>query len=440
MSREILSLLSRRELFRAVLLVAALLALALWISFQLLQPAPPRRIVLATGTEGGLYHKYAQRYRDLLRREGVIVEERMTSGAGENAQLLLDPASGVDAAFLQGGVVPPGETGKLVMLASLYYEPLWVFHRAGDSLRQLHRLQGKRVGVGTPGSGTRAFVLPLLAANGIDAGNTALLPLGPAEGLRALQAGEIDAAFMVGGAQTEAIVAALRDPALELVDFDRADAYQRRFPHVSKLTLPAGTADFARDLPPRDVTLIGTRSMLAARPDLHPVLVNMLLDAARDIHDDQGYFEAAGEFPNLRPLDLDVSVDADRHHRFGSRLLYHYLPFWVAAQVERIVIIVVPLLVVLVPIFNFLPHVLRWRARSRIYRWYGELSLLEHDVANRQGELPIDRWLRDLERIQRAAERIEIPKAYASEAYTLREHIELVRRSVLARAATPAGP
>jgi len=434
MSGETLSLMSRRDVVRAAILVAALVAGALWVSFQLLQPAPPRRIVMASGFDGGLYHKYAQRYRALLAREGVTVEERMTSGSADNLALLLDSKSGVDVALMQGGVATPQQAESLVMVASLYYEPLWVFHRSGERWDRLSRLKGKRVAIGLPGSGTRAFIEPLLAASGVDAANATLVPLGTVDGLAALRAGEIDAAVMVGGAQTESILAALRDPTLDLVDFQHADAYQRRFPHVTRLTLPAGTIDLGRDLPPHDITLIGTRSMLVAREDLHPVLVNMLVDAARAVHAGQGYFEAPGEFPNASPVDLPVSVDADRHLRFGSRLLYRYLPFWVAAFVERMIVVVVPLLVVLVPVINFLPQFLRWRARSRIYRWYGELALLERDVATRSGELPIERWLTDLDRIRRAVEHIETPRAFASEAYTLREHIALVRRSVLERA------
>jgi len=88
---------------------------------------------------------------------------------------------------------------------------------------------------------------------------------------------------------------------------------------------------------------------------------------------------------------------------------------------------------VLVPLMNLLPQILRWRGRSRIYRWYGELALLERDVATRKGALPIEKWLRDLDRIEHAAEEIHTPASFASEAYTLREHISLVRRAVLAK-------
>jgi hypothetical protein len=98
------------------------------------------------------------------------------------------------------------------------------------------------------------------------------------------------------------------------------------------------------------------------------------------------------------------------------------------------VIIAVPLLLVVLPLVRFLPAVMSWRVRSRIYRWYGELKLLERDVELRRGTLPIEKWLGDLDRIERAAEQLRTPASFASEAYTLREHIALVRRTVLARA------
>ncbi len=73
--------------------------------------------------------------------------------------------------------------------------------------------------------------------------------------------------------------------------------------------------------------------------------------------------------------------------------------------------------------------------RSRIYRLYGELKLLEREIGSRTGALPIEQWLAHLDRIEQAAVRMGTPVSYASEAYTLREHIALVRRSVLDRAA-----
>jgi TRAP transporter TAXI family solute receptor len=434
MRAEDLGTMTRRDRWRFIAVVVALVGATLWISARFLQPAPPRHLVLASGARFGLYHQYAQRYAQLLAREGVTVEERTTEGAAENLRLLQDPKSGVDVAFMQGGVATAAEGETLEMLASLYYEPAWVFYRDSGTLSQLNQLKGRRIAVGMPGSGTRAFVMPLLEFNGVTPANTTLVPISGDEGLNALRAGDIDAVMLVGGALTPIILQAVRDPALKLMSFSRADAYTRRFAYITKLTLPPGTIDLALDIPETEIRLISTKAMLAARPGLHPALVNLLLDAADDVHNKQGVFENAGEFPSIAPVDLPVSSDAERHKRFGPSFLHRILPFWVATFVERFIILVVPMIVILVPVVNYVPAFLRWRIRSRIYRWYGELSLLEHDVVTRRAPLPIEEWLRDLHRIEHAVEAIKTPASFASEAYTLREHIALVRRAILAKA------
>ncbi len=436
----------RYEIVRRVVIAVAVIVALLWTVFQLLQPAPQRRIVLASGSEGGVYHQHARRYIEILKRDGVKVEERLTAGAVENLRLLLDPTSHVDVAFMQGGVAEFPAADDIVMLASLYFEPLWIFYRDPAVLSQINQLEGKRIAVGVKGSGTRALADRVLSANGLVAadgvgrGNTDLVSLGGDDALRALRAREIDALLLVGGAQMPAIQELVRDPVIKLMSLERADAYPRRFSYLSKLTLPAGTIDLGSNIPNRDVQMIATKAMLVAREGLHPALISLLADAAREIHGEQGYFEAAGEFPSTERVDLRVSTYADQHRRFGSNVLYRYLPFWVATVVERAIIVLLPLAVVLVPLFNYLPKFLEWRVRSRIYRRYGELSLLEKEVNTRTGELPIDRWLRDLDRIEQAVEQIQTPDKFASEAYTLREHVGLVRRAVMAKAKEPAVP
>ena len=238
--------------------------------------------------------------------------------------------------------------------------------------------------------------------------------------------------------RTRAIWAALHDPNLKLLSYGHAEAYPRLLPYVTKLTLPSGVIDITHDIPQKDVALIGTKEMLVARDGLHPALVDLLLDAAREIHGGQSFFEEASDFPSTTPVDLRVSAEADRHKRFGPSFLYQYLPFWLATLAERAIIILLPLAAILFPLFNYLPQFLRWRVRSRIYRWYGELALLERDVATRAGALPKEKWLADLDRIERAVSRLRVPTAFASEAYTLRGHIDIVRNAVMARISSSA--
>ena len=426
--------LSRESLQRGSLAAALLLLLAL-AGAWFLDGTIPRHIVLASGLQDGLYHQYAQGYKEILAREGVTVEERTTGGAEDNEQFLHNPKSGVDVAFMHGGIVRPQERGNLTMLMTLYYEPLWIFYRGPATLTQLDELRGKQVAIGSPGSGVRAFVEPLLAANDITYANTRLSPLVNLEALHALQRGEIDAALFIGQVQFPAVWEALHDPSLKLMSLERADAYPRRFSYIKKLTLPAGTVDFALRIPAQEVKLIGTKAMLVARDGLSPAIANLLLDAAHELHSHQGYFAGDGEFPNTAPVDLPVSADAIRHLRFGPTFLHRYFPFFVATYLERLIVLLVPLLVIVVPLINLLPQLFRWRVRSRIYRLYGELKLLEREIGSRTGTLPIAPWLADLDRIEQAAARMGTPASYASEAYTLREHIALVRRSALQKAA-----
>jgi TRAP-type uncharacterized transport system substrate-binding protein len=428
---------TQRNFVRWASAVAALVVVAL-VGAWFLQSTIPRRIVMASGLKDGIYHAYAQRYKEILGRNGVTIEERLTGGADENEHLLRDPSSGVDVAFIPGGVVRRTERGDLVMLAALFYEPLWIFYRGPETLTQIDYLRYKRVAIGPPGHGVRAFSEPLLAANNVDPFNTTFVPIVNIEALRALQDGKIDAALLLGPVQMPAVWQALHDSNLKLMSLTRADAYPRRFPYITRLTLPPGTIDFAQHIPEQEVKMIGTRAMLVARDGLPPAIINLLLDAAQELHSEQGYFEADDEFPNTRTVDLPVSLDADRHRRFGPSLLHRYLPFFVATYIERLIILLVPLLVILVPVMNVLPQVLRWRQRSRIYRWYGELALLERDVAARTGKLPIEQWFADLDRIELAAARVRTPASFASEAYTLREHIGLVRSAVTAKAQTVA--
>ncbi len=432
--------LGRRDTWRMGALIALAAVACLWVSFQFLEPIPPRQIVIASGPESSLYHRHALQYKAALAREGVTLVERMTEGAGDNLRLLGNPSSGVDIGFVQGGQADTPEAKGVVMLASLYYQPLWVFVRRGEGVDTLTALAGRRISTGMPGSGSRALGEPLLATSGVTADNAKLLPVPTDRAQGALTAREIDAALMVGGIRTSVIQAALADPALELVSLVHADAFAQRYPYLTRRTLHAGAVAFVPLLPAKDIALVSTEAMLAARHDIHPAIVNLLLEVIRDQHDDQGFFESPGEFPNVEQVDLPVSPDAIRHRRFGPSLLYRYLPFWVATFVERFIVVVLPLLVVLIPLVRYLPQLLRWRVRSRIYRWYGELALLERDVRSRTGTPPIERWLSDLERIQRSAERVTTPASLASEAYTLREHIDLVHRAVIAKAAASAEP
>src|SRR5580704_13144493 len=124
MTLENFALLSPRGRFGLAAIIFALIVAATWAVAHFFQTAPPRHIVLASGLEDGLLHRYAKRYIEILARSGVTVEERITNGPGDNLRLLQDPHSGVDIGFVQGGIAKFPEANNVRMLASLYYVPM----------------------------------------------------------------------------------------------------------------------------------------------------------------------------------------------------------------------------------------------------------------------------------------------------------------------------
>ena len=243
--------------------------------------------------------------------------------------------------------------------------------------------------MGSPDSGVRAFMEPLLAANDITSLNTELVPLVNLEALRALQAGQVDAAFLMGPAQFPAIWQALHDPDLKLMSLARAEAYPRRFPYITKLTLPAGTIDLAEHIPAAGGE--ADRHQGDAGVARWPVARRSSTCCSKpraNCMATRAFSRRTTNFRTPRRSTCRSPPTPTATTASGPACLHRYLPFTVAAYLERLIVLLVPVLFVIVPLTNFLPRLLRWRMRSRIYRWYGELALLERDVGRAPAPCP----------------------------------------------------
>ena len=338
--RTLLKILSR-DRFKVYGPVSLLSVLAFVLLFQLIQPAPPQRLVLGAGTLGGAYHNFAQQYRLLLALEGVEVEVMETSGAVENRRLLLDGT--VDVAFIQTGVGRATPQADLVSLASLFYEPLWLFHRNPERPDRITALRGSTIAIGPEGSGTRAVALTLLGENGLGAPPTRLSDLSGDQAAQALRQGRIDAALFVASPQAWVVADLLADPNIDLLHFARAGAYLSRYHYLSSVVLHEGAIDFRRNIPDRPVTLLAPMATLVVRPDFHPALTDLLLQAASQVHAGGGFFEGPGQFPAADHLDYPLAEDARHYFDRGPSFLRRYLPFWAAVFVERSAVLLLPL-------------------------------------------------------------------------------------------------
>jgi TRAP transporter TAXI family solute receptor len=426
-----------REQLSVVGPAVVLAVIAFVVALQWVEPAPPSRVVIATGRPDGAYYRFAQQYRERLSRERITLEIRQTTGSVENIRLLEDSASGVDLAFVQGGTGAAAKTDRLVSLASLYYEPLWVFSRANPGPSDLRGLRGRRLAVGPEGSGTRPVALTLLGANGITERNSRLLPLAGLDAAQALRRGEVDTVFLIASHESAVVKELIGTPGLSLLSFPRADAYTKRFPFLSKLVLPAGGLSLEADVPPRETLLLAPAATLVVRREFHPALVDLVLVAAADVHAGRGLFEARKQFPSPDHLEFPLLHEAERFHRSGPPFLARYLPFWAATLIDRIKVLVLPLLV-LVPLARLVPPIYRWRVRSKIIDKYRDVVDVDLALGRHPSQAECDELLDRIARIEDDVRKLRLPLGYADAHYHLRQHVELMRGKVKELRATAA--
>jgi len=414
-------------------MTAAAIAFAAVVMFSRM---PPHRIVMATGPEGSSYYEDGERYRGALAKAGVEVQLLPTAGSVETAALLRDPHSGVSVGLIQGGVVDAANTAGLESLGTLAYEPLWWFHRRENQGVGVDGLRGRKIAIGPQGSGTRALSLELIKRTGMERQIGELLALGPREAAEKLKAGEIDVAFMMNSWDAPVVQQLLADERVALSGFPHADAFVALYPFLNKVIVPRGVTDLARDQPPADVTLIATKTSLVVRQDLHPALQYLLLDVATEIHSGPSIFNRANEFPAAEAINMPLSSEAARFYKSGPPFLHDYFPFWMAALLGKLIILLIPILGVLYPMIRFLPRLYDWLMRSKILRMYGELRLLEGEMANAHGSRHTSEMIAQLDRLEEEANHTRVPVAYASMLYGLRDHIDLVREALKKHAGT----
>lgn len=435
MRRFSISKISVRDLAATAGPALLLVLVGFWAAFQFVEPAPPRRIAISSGAPSGAYHVFAERYRAILERYGVRLDVRESSGSIENLGRLKADSGGVDVAFVQAGIAQEAEDSDLVSLGNVSYEPVWVFYRAGAALDRLTQLRGRRIAIGGEGSGTQLLALQLLLASGFATDSPGLAALGGEAAEAALGRGEVDAVFFIAAPEAPVVQRLLRLPGVRLMSLAQAEAYTRRMPFLSVVTLPRGGVDLVADIPPRDTVLVAPTVHLAARAWLHPALASLLAQALVEVHGKAGLFNRPGEFPAFRDEDFPHSADAARHYKSGPPFLHRYLPFWAAVFLDRAIVMLIPLVALLIPASRIVPALYSWRIRARIYRWYGELKYLEHEIRTDYAVERVGEFMQRLDHIEDQANARPVPLAFTNELYILREHIDLVRGALARRQA-----
>lgn len=417
------------------IVILAVVALGFIVTYQFVEPPPPKTVRIATGGKEGAYYAFAQKYAALLARDGITLEIVSTAGSVENLGLLKKGEASL--ALLQGGSAASGDGGELQSLGSMFLEPVWIFTAKQKTIKRLAELKGKRVAVGASGSGTHLLAMRILGADGIAESDATFIREGSAASVRLLLDGKIDGVFFVASPAAPFIGELLRQPGVELFSFSRTRAYTHAFPYLTAVMLSEGVLDLARNLPPRDTQLLAAAANLVARKDLNSSLVPALLDALTEVHQTGGVLEQKKQFPSLDFTDLPINDDARRYIANGPSFLYRWLPYGTAVFLDRLKIMLLPFIALMIPLFRVAPQLYRWRVRSKIYRWYAtvrEIDTMARENATASELAPAVKRLQELEK---EVASVSVPLSYTGELYHLRLHIHLIAEKLASRSVKP---
>ena len=427
---------SRWQLFKGLATIVCIVGI---VSLALIYfiPAPPSKVVVATAFKGASFEYYGRQYRDIFARSNVKLELRETAGGVENVALLQDPKSDVQIAFVTGGVSDGKHAPGILSLGTVYNQPYWIFYSSTESLDRLSQLKGKRIAVGPEGSGTRLSAEKILGKGGVNSETATLLPFAGLAAVKALSDKKVDAVWIIGSPDATAVKSFLGNPDVRLLGFPMAEAFTRIFPELVRLVLPKGVVDIDRTIPADDVPLIGTTSKVLVRSDLHPEIVELLLQTMTETHSGPEIFQRSGEFPNGTDAEYPVAATAIDYYKNGPSYLRRHLPLWLSVHVQRAIAVLVTAIAIGLPLFHYLPLLYKWNMRRRLLYWYSQLKALEASFDASPSDKHLIETQTEVERIEDAVSHIRFPLTFSDQVYNLRSHIDIVRRKIASRANAP---
>jgi TRAP transporter TAXI family solute receptor len=424
---------SLRDLFATATPTVIGIAVALVAAYLIIDPYPPRHVTLGTGQENSAYENIGKRYQAALGKDGIAVELKRSQGSADNLQRLNQGA--IDIAFVQSGSTNEVEAERrgLMSLGSLFTEPVWLFTRDVKKISHLTQLKGLKINLGPEGSGVPRLFRQVLDVNGIAVTDLRVGTLENTPATVELLEGRIDGLVFAAAPDDPLIQMLLQTPGIRLFDFTQAEAYTRRLPFLTHVTLPRGIVDLGRDLPARDYQLIAPTATLVAREDLHPALVDLYVQAAAQIHGGAGWFQQQGMFPSPRYTEIPVAREAMKFYKDGPPFLQRYMNFWLATFFDRMWVLVLTLGALILPLSKIVPPLYVWRIRSRVYRWYGQLRTVEQaldDAPDDRRKEVSEEQLQRLNEIEERVNHLSVPLSFADEFYGLRSHINFVRQRI----------
>lgn len=409
------------------LIITAILFIIVFSYIQITKPAPKMSLSIATGSIGSDSYAYALSYKALLENEGVTLNIIPSNGSLDTLGYL--HAKKADIGFVHSGILLNKREYQVESLASVYYEPLWIFYRnEGYKMNYLIEATGKNVGISISNDGTYDLAKKLSTQNGlIENVNPSYIQ--DNEALVQLKNKKIDIFITLATKENPAIQELLNDPEINLMSIKRINAYIQKFDYLKPLKLYEGSIDLYKNIPANDINLLSTTQNLVAQPDIPGELVRILLKKVNEIHKNQEFFQKSGEFINMDSVDTIMNDDAELYIINGESWLEKIFPYWVASNIDRLKLLIIPILWLIFPLFKSIIPLYIFTIRSKIFRWYDKLDSLNDKINEDDYNLDqLDKEILELK--NEVAQKTHVPLSYKGEYYNLIVHIELLENKI----------
>jgi uncharacterized protein len=425
----------KNKFFAVSIPILLLIISSFYFTSKFIQPSSKKELTIATGAKDGEYYKTALIYKDLLEKQKVKVNLITSNGSIDNIKLLSEKKA--DIAFVQNGIYQLKNQTHLKAIASIYYEPLWLFYKKQNyTVDYVIQLITKKIAIGNEGSGTKDLAEKILNDNGIDNKNSNLLSFSSKEAKDLLLKGEIDAMFMVSSPNSEIVKELLEDSNINLFSFKRAKAYSRKYTFLESLSLYEGTIDLYKNLPNNDISLLSTTTNLIVRDDFSDELTRLILKEIKNVHNKKELFEATNQFPNIDNLTIQISEEASRYFEYGDTWLEKIFPYWIASNIDRLKILLIPLITLMIPLSKGFFPLYRWSIRSKIYKWYDEIQKIDF-IVERENKEELKKCLENITKLKlEIKNETKVPLSYMGEYYDLIMHLELIISKINIKIAT----
>ncbi len=408
-----------KEFFKIWLPILLFIVALFWITSNFIKPAPSKMLTIVAGESDGVYFEYAKRYEKLLQKYGVSV--KIIESAGSKESFLLLKRGDADIGFIQGGTIDKNESNSFESIASIYFEPLWLFsQKSYPQIEYINQLKNLHISTGLKESGTNLLVSKILEANELTISSDKISHLNLLDSYKALKELKIDAFFSVLSIDSTTILDLLKDTNIQTISLKRVKAYEKKFSYLHTLNIPEGGISLKDNIPKSELTLLATTATLVVSKNLDDTLVRLF---AKIVKAENSRNDG---FPSIDHLPTPINEEAKSYLLNGDSFLEKNFPYWIAANIDRFKIMLIPVFTLLLLLFKGFFPIYRWRIRSKIYKWYKELDQHEK-IWEKNNSQDLTRSISDIKDLQNEIrEQVNVPLSYKNEYYMLKTHVDFV--------------